>query len=117
MTTKYARATIKTAPTDGSGFVSAYLATWAIDRDKERFAKGAFAASILRWDASGQQPPVLWEHDTETPANVLGSITKMSETDQGLLVEIQLDLTNDTAVSVYERLLAGTLNTMSVGFA
>ena len=47
------------------------------------------------------------------------SLTRGSETEDrstGLWIAAQLDLSNDRAVKAYERLLAGTLDSLSVGF-
>lgn len=109
-------AQIKSTPTDGSGFFTAYVSTWDVDLDNERFEKGAFADSILRWKVESAMPPLLWHHDVRDPRSLIGMVKSMREDDRGLLIEAQLNLTNDRAVAAYEALLAGTLKTLSVGF-
>ena len=44
-------------------------------------------------------------------------MTAASETDKGLVVEIQLNLANEVALKTYEGLLAGALREWSIGFA
>jgi HK97 family phage prohead protease len=59
---------------------------------------------------------VFWQHRTADPDDIIGRVLTMRETFEGLLITAQLDLSNPLAVSTYERMLAGTLDAMSIGF-
>lgn len=67
---------------------------------------GAFADSIEAWEAKGDPIPVIWSHDWADPYSHIGHVTKALETDDGLVVEAELDLANPKAEQVY-RLLKG----------
>jgi HK97 family phage prohead protease len=108
--------TLTKTPTDGSGYFEGLASTWDLDRDRERFAFGAWADSITEWEATGSMPPLFYNHRTDSPDDIIGRVLSMRETVDGLLISGQLDLGNPRAVSVYARMLAGTLDSMSVGF-
>lgn len=108
---------ITKSPSDGTGRFEGYASTWRLDRDNEKFRKGAFLDSIVRWMAAGDMPPLGWNHQlTNDPINILGVIESMSEDDRGLKISARLDLTNPRAVKAYEAMLGGALKTMSIGF-
>jgi HK97 family phage prohead protease len=110
------RAPLTKTPTDGSGRFIALASTPDVDRDNEAFAPGAWSQSVSEWKARGDYPPILWHHDVRDPSNIIGKVVAMEETTEGLMIEGQLDLTNPKAVNVYERMLSGALNTLSVGY-
>jgi HK97 family phage prohead protease len=114
--TKTVTGVVTKSPSDGSGYFEAYLSTWDVDRDGERFAKGAFLDSILEWMAAGDMPPVVWNHRSDEPESLLGRVLWMKEDARGLLVGAQLDLSHPRSQIVYEALLTGRLNTMSISF-
>jgi HK97 family phage prohead protease len=103
-------------PSDGSGYFEGLASTWDIDRDGERFAFGAWSDSLFDWQKAASMPPLFWSHKNKEPNDIIGRVVSMKETVDGLWVAGQLDLTNDRAVAIYERMLAGVLDTMSVGF-
>ena len=51
------------------------------------------------------------------PENAIGMVVAASETEKGLIVEIQLNLDNEVAMKTYEGLLAGTIREYSIGYA
>jgi HK97 family phage prohead protease len=112
----FRRLTLTKTPTDGSGYFEGLASTWDLDRDRERFAFGAWADSITEWESTGSMPPVFYNHRTAEPDDIIGRVRSMQETVDGLRISGQLDLGNPRAVSVYARMLAGTLDSMSVGF-
>jgi HK97 family phage prohead protease len=105
-------------PTDSNrlGWFQGLASTYDIDRDGERFAFGAWTESIFQWQKAGTYPPLFFNHRTADPEDIVGRVLSMKETVDGLLIEGMLDLTNPRAESAYERMLAGTLDSMSVGF-
>jgi HK97 family phage prohead protease len=115
-TKHFAALKLTRTPTDGSGFFEGLASTWDVDRDGERFAFGAWADSIIEWQKVGSMPPLFYSHRSSEPQDIIGRVLSMRETVDGLLISGQLDLSSPVAVSAYERMLAGTLDTMSVGF-
>jgi HK97 family phage prohead protease len=115
---RYASIRIKTVPTDGSGTWTGMASTFGnTDKQGETVAPGAFLASIVEWAAAGELPPVLWNHQADDPDALVGRLTVMRETPEGLYVEGKLDLTSPTATTLYERMLSGVLTGMSIGYA
>lgn len=105
-------------PTDSSrlGWFQGLASTYDVDRDGERFAFGAWTDSIFQWQMAGTYPPLFYNHRAAEPDDIVGRVLSMKETVDGLLIEGQLDLTNARAEKAYERMLAGVLDSMSVGF-
>lgn len=117
MQTKYLILDVKTVPSDGSGVWTGYAATFSnIDRDNETIAPGAFTRSLAAWHKRREYPPVFWNHDASDPDALIGRLTSVQETSTGLLVSGKLNLSNELAMKCYERLLDGTLSTMSIGY-
>jgi HK97 family phage prohead protease len=112
----FAKLALTRTPTDGSGYFEGLASTWDVDRDDERFAFGAWAESITEWESIGSMPGLFFNHRTDSPDDIIGRVLSMRETVDGLLISGQLDLGNPRAVSVYARMMAGTLDSMSVGY-
>ena len=75
------------------GWFTAIAAVFGnIDRDGDRIVKGAFAESIEAWQSTGRTVPLHWNHSAD-PDDIVGHVLpgSMVETDQGLVVEGQLD--------------------------
>jgi HK97 family phage prohead protease len=88
--------------------LSGLLATWDLDLVGERFAPGAFAASLrakARW-------PFLWTHNAAAP---LGVIVEARETDAGLFIKAQLSRTQGAA-DLIEWIRDGVVGGLSVGY-
>ena len=75
------------------GEFTALAAAYSVDRVNERIVPGAFRDSISRWQGSGKDLPLAWDHSRAGP-DIIGSIdpASMRETDEGLFVRGQLDL-------------------------
>ena len=75
------------------GEFSALAAAWSPDRDGDQIVRGAFAASIERWQASGKRVPLHWAHKGD-PEYIIGFVdpASMRETREGLFVRGKLDL-------------------------
>lgn len=82
----------KATATDLGEFV-AIAAAYSRDRAGDRIVPGAFAKTIDRWQASGKQVPLHWNHQGE-PDDIIGTIDPfaMRETDDGLQVAGRIDL-------------------------
>jgi HK97 family phage prohead protease len=103
----------------GEGEFAGYAATFDQEPDLQGdvIAPKAFLQSIADWKARGAMPPLLWNHEWDTPASVLGVVTDMSEDSRGLLVTGQLDLTHEPSVAVWKAMKAGRITAFSFAFA
>jgi HK97 family phage prohead protease len=112
-------ASVKKSPTDGSGRFTAIVSTFGPPPDVQGdvVAPGAFLRSIMDWLTRGRKPSIWWDHSYDNPAAALGTIERMFETEEGLVIEGALDLDHEPAVKVYEGLLSGRLSEFSIGFA
>jgi uncharacterized protein len=103
----------------GEGEFVGYAATFDTEPDLQGdiIAPRAFVQSIRDWKARGAMPPLLWNHEWDTPATVLGVVTDMVEDSRGLLVTGQLDLTHEPAEAVYRAMKSGRITAFSFAFA
>jgi HK97 family phage prohead protease len=116
---KIATATVERSPTDGSGRFIAIVSTFGPPPDAQGdiVSPGAFLKSIANWRARDMRPTVWWGHDYKNPSAAIGIVERMYETDDGLVIEAQLDLDHEPALAVYEGMLAGRLKEFSIGYA
>jgi HK97 family phage prohead protease len=101
------------------GVVEALVATWDVDRVKDRIRPGAFAASLARWRTSGKRIPLVFAHETRNPSMIIGSFDPHAsrETNAGLLLSGKLNIDNSAAAhDVYDLLADGSINDWSFGY-
>jgi hypothetical protein len=79
-----------------------------VDLGGDRILPSAFSRTL----AAGKQFPLLWQHD---PANPIGTVTA-TETQQGLLIQGQLLLSDATGAKAYNLLKAGVIKGLSIGY-
>lgn len=106
----------KATATDQGSFV-AIAAAYTIDRAGDRIIPGAFAKTIDRWQASGKQVPLHWNHQGE-PDDIIGTVDpfSMEETEQGLKVSGTLDLANsEKAKEAWRAMKTGSMS-LSFGY-
>jgi HK97 family phage prohead protease len=113
---RYAAMKLTRTPTDGKGIVWALASTFDWDRDDERFAHGAWVESVLEWKMQETDPPCFVNHQVRDLNSLVGRVIDLQETNRGLEVVIKLDLTSSLGQLVYEKVLVGDLQTLSVGF-
>jgi HK97 family phage prohead protease len=101
------------------GTFTGYASTFDDDPDLagDVIAPGAFVQSIKDWEARVTWPPLLWNHDTDSPSAALGVITNMVEDDRGLLVTGNLDLGHEPAAAVWRAMKSGRITTFSFAYA
>ena len=89
-----------------------------VDRGGDRIVRGAFAKSLDAWRESGNRIPIVWSHQYDHPAMVIGSADPMQskETDEGLLLVGQLNLDSPVAHHVRDLLRNGDINGWSFGY-
>jgi phage head maturation protease len=74
----------------GQGRVQALVAVFGnVDRQGDRIMPGAFTRSLEEWRQRGTKIPVLWMH-SDRLNDVVGTVDKASETEEGLQVTMQL---------------------------
>jgi HK97 family phage prohead protease len=79
-----------------------------VDLGGDKILPGAFTRTL----AAGKAFPLLWNHD---PAQPIGTV-KATETQQGLIVEGQLLLSDSTGAKVYNLLKAQVIKGLSIGY-
>jgi HK97 family phage prohead protease len=97
------------------GWFSAIAAAYTPDRVGDRIIPGAFAATIARWQASGKNLPIHYDHKGN-PEFIVGHVSPgaMREIEQGLYIEGQLDIEeSETARAAWRSVKA---NRMSLSF-
>lgn len=116
---KFLTVDVKTVPSDGTGTFSGLAATFddTPDRQNDVIQRGAFAKSILDWRSRGGYPPLYWMHQHDDPDALVGKLSSMMEIESGLLVSGKLSLKSALSLSCYERLLDGSLSSLSIGYA
>jgi uncharacterized protein len=79
-----------------------------VDLGGDRILPGAFTRTL----AAGKQFPLLWQHD---PSHPIGTF-KATETQQGLMIEGQLLLSDATGAKAYNLLKAQVIKGLSIGY-
>lgn len=105
-----------TTTTDQGSF-EAIAAAYSVDRVGDRIVPGAFSKSIERWQASGKQVPLHWNHQGE-PEDIIGAIdpATMEETELGLKVAGKVDLDgSEKGREAWRSMKAGTMS-LSFGY-
>ncbi len=101
-------ATLKSVGDEGSlgkGQFTALVSVFGnVDSLGEVVMPGAFTDTLVQWQAKGDPIPVVWSHQWSDPMSHIGEVLEAKETDQGLEVTAQLDMSNPTAVQVFKLL-------------
>lgn len=106
-----------TDPNSETGRFSAIVSVFGnVDVQGDRVMPGAFKDTISKWSASGDKPPVIWSHDWGNPFAHIGQVVHMEETEKGLLVEGEIDLTNAFAAQVYNLMKRRAVREFSFGY-
>lgn len=101
------------ALTDAGEF-SGYAAIWGErNAHNEVVERGAFAKTLAAHRAAGTKPVMLWSHD---PADIIGVWEEVREDETGLFVRGRLLTEITSGREAYERMKAGAVNGLSIGF-
>jgi hypothetical protein len=87
-----------------------------VDLQGDRVDRHGFDRTIEEWRALGEWPPLFYMHVYSDPKAEVGRVTFMDAIDTGLLVRGKLDLANVMARAVHERMMAGDLRALSIGY-
>lgn len=99
---------------DDQGSVSGYGAVFGNqDRGGDVILPGAFTKSLAKARNDGFVPIMAWQHDMAKP---IGKWTAIRETAKGLWVEGKFNLKTSLGQDVYQHVLAGDLNGLSIGY-
>ena len=77
---------------------------------------GAFAKSLVEWEAKGTPIPLLWGHNTADPDFNIGEVLTAVEDDHGLKIHARLDMESPKAAQTYRLLKGGRVNQMSFAY-
>lgn len=93
---------------------SGYAVIWG-ERNghNEIVQRGAFAKTLAAHKAAGTRPVMLWSHN---PSEIIGVWNEVREDDKGLYVEGQLLTEITSGREAHERMKAGAVNGLSIGF-
>jgi len=106
----YKDSSISVEPPDEKGFIEGYASVYGVvDRQNERTMPGAFAKAV----AGPRKIKLLWQHKFDRP---IGKVTKLWEDERGLRFRGKLNLKTDWGRNAYEALLAGDLDSNSIGY-
>lgn len=96
------------------GIVTGYLATWDVDRGKDRFEKGAFQESLADHKNRNRMLRMKGYHST-----IIGGfpIDTVYEDEKGLYVEGNINLETQLGREVYALAKQGVLTDFSIGYS
>ena len=100
------------------GQFTAVAAAWTVDRQGDQIIPGAFRRTIQRWQASGKLLPVHYNHRADAD-HIIGAVwpDKMTETEEGLVVEGDLDLEGSARAREVWRSMKNGVMSLSFGYA
>lgn len=99
---------------DHQGVFEGYASVFDIvDQHGDRIRRGAFAASIARWQKQDKIPYLLWQHNPNEP---LGVWSEIREDLYGLYVRGKLLLSIARAAEVFSLIKAKAVDGLSIGF-
>jgi HK97 family phage prohead protease len=75
---------------------------------------GAFSKSLGEWAAKGRPIPIVWSHQFHDPENFLGQYTAARETDAGLELTGQMDMSHPKAARVHDLMSKGLIVEFSI---
>lgn len=75
-----------------------------VDAVGDRVVKGAFTKSLQEWKDSGDPIPVIFSHQWDNLDAHVGEVLEAEETDQGLRVKARLDIEDDYARKLWNKL-------------
>ncbi len=99
---------------DSSGLISGYGSIFGnVDSYNERVLPGAFKGSIEEHKRRGTRIKMLWQHRKDVP---IGVWRTAAEDSKGLLLEGQINLKTDAGRNAYEHIMAGDVDSLSIGY-
>lgn len=113
----YAMSEFKALGEESSGQFEAIVAVFNnVDRGGDMILPGAFTDTLAAWDAKGDPIPVIYSHQWDNLDAHIGKVIEAKETDDGLYVKAQLDMSEPFAARVYKKMLGRTLKEFSFAY-
>lgn len=107
--------TAKAEATANAGEFTALVSAFGNeDSQGDVIQKGAFSKSLGEWAAKGRPIPVVWAHQFHDPENFLGQYTAAKETDAGLELTGQMDMSHPKAARVHDLMQKGLIVEFSI---
>lgn len=101
-------------PTSETAEFSGYAVIWGEQNGhKEIVERGAFAKTLAAHKAAGTRPVMLWSHNQ---SDIIGVWEEVREDEKGLFVRGRLLTEITSGKEAYERMKAGAVNGLSIGF-
>jgi HK97 family phage prohead protease len=99
------------------GWFEALAAAYTVDSGNEQISKGAFSASIERWQKRDRMVPLHWDHEGG-PENVIGTVDPqyMKEVSDGLYVTGELHIEESEVAREAWRLVKRNAVALSFGY-
>ena len=102
----------KEAPEQESTRRFAFIAsTESMDRAGDVIERGAWSKTIREWKTRGDVP-IFWQHKAEYS---IGKVTKLRLTARGLVGEAELNMDDEDATKVWNKMKAGSVQFISIG--
>jgi hypothetical protein len=109
-------AVVKTTAAEDDGVVEALVATYDVDSIGDRIVPGAFAKSLDDWQHSGHPIPFIWSHLHDDLDAYIGDVLEAAETDDGLLVKAQVDMSDAKSAKAFRLLKSGRVHNYSFAY-
>lgn len=102
---------------DATGIFEAIVSVFNnVDSYGEMVMPGAFTNTLAAWEERGDPIPVYWSHRMDDPDFNIGHVLEAKETDEGLYVKAQLDLSNAKAKATHNLLRSRRVTQFSFAF-
>lgn len=106
---------------DGGEVAGVFEALVSVFGNKDSYGEivmpGAFSKTLAAWEERGDPIPVYWSHRMDDPDFNIGHVLEAKETDDGLYVKAQLDLTNPKAKTTHNLLRTRRVTQFSFAFS
>ena len=100
-----------------TGVFTGYASTWDQDLYGDVVVKGAFTGTLEQdFPDGGAHIPIHWQHQDNSPTDIIGETLSAVEDEHGLLVTARLDTDLPEGQRAYELLKRGLIHQMSIGF-
>lgn len=119
MEVKSYRAEFKAQQQGDKGVVTALVSVFNnVDLGGDRMLPGSFDKTIQDWQTKGDPVPVIWSHDWDNPESHVGFVdpADLKQTEDGLVVRQQFDLTRPRAEQVFHLLKNRRITQFSFGY-
>ena len=108
------RCEMKVSKVEGRSF-KGLSSTWDLDLGGDVITRGAFQASLSRWQASGERIPLIDSHHYGSVLNVLGWVNDAKETPEGLDTQFEA-FDDEPGNRMLDRVRRRVVSGLSIGY-